>query len=109
MEPSLFAEFCEEFMREMNLLRSAGRQAIDAASAEIKRIDRNLDMLVDMILRSGAADRLNARMVGMEARKRELEDSLSRSRDPGPRPRRDTYGRLKREKPRRYRGRAFAS
>ena len=84
MEPSLFAEFCEEFMREMNRLRSAGRQAIDAASAEIKRIDRDLDMLVDMILRGGAAERLNARMVGMEARKRELEDALSRSRDPGP-------------------------
>ena len=84
MDPSLFAEFCDEFMREMNRLRSAGRQAIDAASAEIKRIDGDLDMLVDMILRGGAADRLNARMVGMEARKRALEDFLSRSKDAGP-------------------------
>ena len=84
MEPDLFAQFCEEFTREMNRLRSAGRQTLDAAAAEIKKIDRDLDMLVDMILRGGAADRLNARMVSMEARKRDLEAALDRSKDPGP-------------------------
>ena len=84
MEPALFGEFCEEFTREMNRLRSAGRSTLDAARAEIKKIDRDLDMLVDMILRGGAAERLNARMVGMEARKRDLEANLARSKAPSP-------------------------
>ncbi len=84
MEPALFAEFCEEFTREMNRVRSAGRHSIDAAQAEIKKIDRDLDMLVDMILRGGAAERLNAKMLIMEARKRELETRLSQATEPLP-------------------------
>ncbi len=84
MDPSLFAEFCDEFTRELNRLRSAGRERIEAAAAEIKRIDRDLDRLVEMILNGGAAERLNAKMVLMEARQRELEEELAQSKDLGP-------------------------
>ena len=84
MDPSLFGEFCDELTRELNRLRSAGRERIDAAAAEIKRIDRDLDRLVEMILNGGAAERLNAKMVLMEARQRELEAELALSKDPGP-------------------------
>lgn len=84
MEPALFAEFCEEFTREMNRVRSAGRQSVEAARAEVKKIDRDLDMLVDMILRGGAADRLNAKMLVLEERKRELESSLAHANEPPP-------------------------
>ncbi|WP_156681784.1 recombinase family protein [Sphingomonas profundi] len=84
MEPALFAEFCEEFTREMNRIRSAGSQTLEASRAEIRKIDRDLDRLVDMILRGGAADRLNERMVRMEARKREFETVVAQSKEPAP-------------------------
>ena len=76
MDPGLFKEFCDEFTREENRLRMDGRAAIHTARTEIKKIDRDLDMLVNLILRGGAADKINARMVAMEARKKELENSL---------------------------------
>ena len=84
MEPALFAEFCEEFTREMNRIRSAGSETLEASRAQIRKIDRDLDRLVDMILRGGAADRLNERMVRMEARKRELEAVVAQSTEPAP-------------------------
>ena len=84
MEPALFAEFCEEFTREMNRIRSAGSEMLEASRAQIRKIDRDLDRLVDMILRGGAADRLNERMVRMEARKRELEAFVAQSKEPAP-------------------------
>jgi hypothetical protein len=43
----------------MNRLRMEGRASIDAAEAEVKRIDRELDTLLNLILKGGAADRLN--------------------------------------------------
>ena len=84
MEPELFGEFCEEFTREMNRVRSAGRASIYAATAEVRKIDRDLDRLLDMILRGGAADRLNAKMLEMEARKKELEQLLTSAKEPAP-------------------------
>jgi site-specific DNA recombinase len=84
MEPELFAEFCEEFTREMNRVRSAGRNSIERAHAEVRKIDRDLDMLVDMILGGGAADRLNAKMLVLEQRRRELEEWLIHATEPPP-------------------------
>ena len=84
MDPGLFKEFCDEFTREENRLRMDGRAAIDAAKAEVKKIDRDLDMLVNLILRGGAADKINAKMVAMEARKKELENSLQAADEPPP-------------------------
>lgn len=82
MEPALFAEFCEEFTREMNRLRMAGPPSIDAA--EVKRIDRELDTLLNLILKSGAADRPNEKMVALEARQKELRASLAEAQEPPP-------------------------
>lgn len=84
MEPALFIEFCDEFTREMNLLRMEGRAAIDAAASEVKRIDRELDRLVDVILKGGAADRINKTMVELETRKKELEAVLANADEPPP-------------------------
>ena len=84
MEPALFKEFCDEFTREMNLLRMEGRAAIDAAASEVKRIDRELDRLVDVILKGGAADRFNKTMVELETRKKELESLLANADEPPP-------------------------
>ncbi len=84
MDPTLFREFCEEFTREMNRLRMEGSASIEAARSEIKRIDRELDTLLNLILKGGAADRINSKMVQLESRKAELEQELSDADEPPP-------------------------
>ena len=84
MDPALFKEFCEEFTREMNRLRMEGRASIDAAEAEVKRIDRELDTLLNLILKGGAADRLNEKMVVLERRQKELKAFLEDAEEPPP-------------------------
>ena len=84
MEPELYKEFCDEFTREVNKARMEARASLDSSSAEIKRIDRELDMLLDLILKGGAADRINAKMVALEARKKELVGFLDDAGEPPP-------------------------
>jgi site-specific DNA recombinase len=84
MDPALFREFCDEFTREMNRLRMGGRAALEAARAEVTRIDRELDTLLDLILKGGAAEKINAKMVQLEARKGELGRVLTEAAEPPP-------------------------
>lgn len=84
IEPLLFAEFYDELTPETNRLRSVARNWIDAAQAEIQKIDRDLDMLVDLVLRGGSAERINAKMLVMEQRKRDLEARLAQAQEPPP-------------------------
>ncbi len=84
MQPDLFAEFCHEFTREVNRLRASAGNSITAAKAEIKKIDRDLDMLLNVILRGGAAEKINAKMILLEARRKELEQELLQSEAPAP-------------------------
>jgi site-specific DNA recombinase len=61
------------------------RAAIDAAHAEIPRIERDLERLVDRFLKEDeAADALHARMKQLEARKRELQVFLADAEEPPP-------------------------
>ncbi|MCA2411308.1 recombinase family protein [Rhizobium leguminosarum] len=84
MEPELFQEFCQEFTREVNKARMEARVSLESASAEIKRIDRELDTLLDLILKGGAADRINDKMVALEKRKKELSSMLETTEEPPP-------------------------
>jgi DNA invertase Pin-like site-specific DNA recombinase len=84
MDPALFREFCNEFTREMNRLRINGRASLEAARSEIERIDRELDTLLNLILKGGAAEKINAKMVQLEARKRALERALAEAQEPPP-------------------------
>lgn len=87
MQPELFKEFCEEFTREMSRLRMEGRASIDAAEAEIRKIDRELDKLMKLILASGSDDaptRMMKQMKELEARQKELQAFLAESEEPPP-------------------------
>jgi site-specific DNA recombinase len=84
MDPALFREFCNEFTREMNRLRIEGRASLEAARSEVERIDRELETLLNLILKGGAAVRINAKMVQLEARKGELERVLAEAEEPPP-------------------------
>ncbi len=84
MDPALFREFCDEFTNEMNRLRMEAGATLEVARREIVRIDRELDTLLDLILKGGAADRINAQMVQLEARKADLERALAAAEEPPP-------------------------
>jgi hypothetical protein len=87
MDPALFKEFCEEFTREMNRLRMEGRSSIDAAEAEIKRIDQELGKLMKLILASDSDDaptRMMKQMKQLEARRKELKAFLQDAQEPPP-------------------------
>ena len=87
MDPALFKEFCDEFTREMNELRMEGWASIDAAQAEVKWIDRELDRLMALILASDDEEsplRMMKQMKKLEARKGELEGFLADAEEPPP-------------------------
>ena len=88
MEPALFKTFCEEFTREANRLRMEARADIDAAKAEIAKIERELDRYVDMIgkgLAVGqAAARLADKMNDLAARQEALKQEIEQAEEPPP-------------------------
>lgn len=51
MDPALFKEFCDEFTRQMNRRRMEARASIDAARAELGRIERELEKIMDLYLK----------------------------------------------------------
>ena len=77
MDPALFTVFCEEFTLELNRIRSEARSGVEEAKAEIKKIDRQIETLLDLILKGGAADRINTKMVELEQRKQQLGKSVA--------------------------------
>lgn len=50
----------------------------------MKQIDRELDTLLNLILKGGAAEKINAKMVQLEKRKSDLEHVLSEAEEPPP-------------------------
>ena len=71
----------------MNRLRMEGRASIDAAEAEIKRIDRELDKLMKLILASDSDDAptpMMKHMKELEARQKELKAFLQDAQEPPP-------------------------
>jgi site-specific DNA recombinase len=51
MDPTLFKEFCGEFTREMNSHRMEGSALLASVHSEVKRIERELGTLLDLILK----------------------------------------------------------
>jgi site-specific DNA recombinase len=85
MDPALFKEFCDEFTREMNRLRIEGRTSIDASQAEMKRIERDLEKIMDLYLKDAMPiEMVRERSKKLEARKNELTRFLAVSEDPPP-------------------------
>ena len=84
VDPAMFARFCEVFTLEMNRLRMEGRAGIASAEAEIAKIDRELETLLNLILKGSAADAINAKMVMLEQRKKELALFLAEADEPPP-------------------------
>ena len=85
LDPKIFAEFCDAYTQEMNRLRLDARANIDAAQAEIDRIDREEQRLMDLYLKDSISlDAVTERGGKLKARKAELKQFLSGADEPPP-------------------------
>lgn len=85
VEPELYKEFCDEFTREVNKARMEARVSIDAAQVETKRIDRELEKILDLYLKDALpVDMVKERSTKLEARKKELAGFLDGAEEPPP-------------------------
>ncbi|NKW81762.1 recombinase family protein [Ochrobactrum pecoris] len=83
MEPELFKDFCEEFTREVNKARIAARVSIEAAETEIKKIDRELERILDLYLKEAlTVEMVKERGTKLETRKKELKAFLDGAEEP---------------------------
>lgn len=77
MEPDLFAEFSQEFTKEMNRLRMDAAASLAGKHAEIAKIGQQLEKILVALLDDGDAKVLVKRMKELEARQEVLETELS--------------------------------
>jgi site-specific DNA recombinase len=81
MDPALMAEFCDAYTRQLNELSRDRNAAREGAKAELDRINRDLDRLVQALLDGTPARTVKDRMMQLEARKEVLEAQLGQSKD----------------------------
>lgn len=83
----LFKEFCDEFTREVNRLRIEKSASLHAGKAELPRITRELDKLVQRVLGTDDLNSIKAyekKMRELEARKIDLEALIANMDEPPP-------------------------
>jgi hypothetical protein len=81
MDPDLVAVFCDEYTRHMNALTHEHNAAREGARAELGKINRDLDRLVQALLDGAPARTVKDRMAQLEARKDVLEAQLAQGED----------------------------
>jgi hypothetical protein len=84
MEPALFAEFCQEFTKEMNRLRMEASASLAGKRTELARIERQLQKLFEALLDDGDSKTIVRNMQALEARQEALEAELSQADSPPP-------------------------
>ena len=84
MRPELFQEFCAEYTREINRLRMERTATIRAQEAELAKVTRELDKLIDALIQGVPADRIKQRMAELEARRHDLQQQVRQTTSPEP-------------------------
>ena|SRR6266568_4636528 len=85
MEPELFKEFCEEFTRAVNRERMEVRASQNAQQVELKKIERELEKLMQLYLNDAMPlDMVKESSGKLEARKNTIEATLARAEEPPP-------------------------
>lgn len=84
MDPALFKEFAEEFVRETNRLRGLEAGKADRLRTEMATIERRLRKLVDAIAEGVLARSLKDELLALESRQDELQADLAAIRLPKP-------------------------
>ena len=85
MDPALFAEFCDEFTREMNRARMESGASIDSAKAELERTAREFDKVMNLYLKDVMPiEVVKEKSDRLESRKKELQSFLATAKEPPP-------------------------
>ena len=84
MDPDLTKVFCREYTEHMNRLRNAHVASEAGMQAELTKIERETDRLVQAICDDVPGSKVKDRMNELEARKIEIEAKLSNSDTPPP-------------------------
>jgi hypothetical protein len=77
MDPALIDIFCAEYTRHLNRLRSDAVASLEGAKAELGKIDREMERLVDAIVGGVPAAKVKDRMIELDARKTALEGLIA--------------------------------
>ncbi len=81
MDPRLTEAFCEEYTRAFNRLCKEQGAAIDGKKAELAKVIRERDRLVQAILDGVPAEAVRDKMAQLERRKGELESALANAKE----------------------------
>ena len=84
MNPALLEVFCAEYTRHLDRLRSDAVASSEGRRAELAKIDREMERLVDAIVGGVPAAKVKDRMARLDARKAELETLLTDAPEPPP-------------------------
>ena len=84
LREDLFAEFCEEFTREMNRLRGQHRATLVSAERELARLETRRKKLIEMVMEGVPAAEVKDEMIAGAARREELERQQQRLSEPPP-------------------------
>ena len=82
MDPALLAEFCAEYTRHLNALRGAQNAALDGARAELGKLARQREHLIQAIKDGVPAAEVKDDLARIAARREELEALLEGKRGP---------------------------
>ena len=85
MEPELVKEFIAEYHRELNRLNADAEQQTVRGRGELRKIEREIDRLVQAIKDGVQANRVKEEVETLEARRKVLECELQRAPEPAPR------------------------
>jgi DNA invertase Pin-like site-specific DNA recombinase len=85
LNQELFAEFCDEFTREMNRLRMERRASLSSAKREIESISTRIKKLLNLLLDDEiAVDEGKAEIKALDARRKALQAQLETVDEPPP-------------------------
>jgi hypothetical protein len=77
MDPTLLAEFCDEYTRHLNKLRTEKNASLGAARGELARFDKQRDNIIQAIKDGVPASEVKADLARIALRREELETLLA--------------------------------
>ena len=81
MEPALLAEFCDEYTTYLNHLRGEQNASLDAAKAELKKLARNRENLIEAIKDGVPAAEVKDDLARIAARRDVLETIVAGTKE----------------------------
>jgi hypothetical protein len=79
---TFFKEFCQEFTSEVNHLRMEGSATIEAARAELPRIEKQVHGIIEAIKDGMYQASMKTEIESLEARKKHVTDVLASAEEP---------------------------